>query len=209
MSGTLSKAKVILTIGVLLIAAGSITFLLAVNLSSLIIAVPHQLGVSHQLAWQEYQRLLLYLQVPGMQLPHLGVFALSRSAMQHFATVKGYVLLSEAVAVVSTIITFRWLREEKRRQQLWQLLAPLEYLITFLVISFTLGLVNFTNFFIKSHYLLFKNMNWILSPAKDPVILLMPISFFSHVFVMWGLGLLFFLVIIWVSIWYRSCFMQF
>lgn len=209
MTGILSKIRVVLIVGVSLLALASIAFLLAVNLSPLLISFPHQLGMRPHAILHAYGQLLLYLQLPGLKAPQLGKLALSTSAAHHFAMVKNYFMANEFLMVVTTVIAGWCLKRMKRRQQLWQLLAPLQYLFTLIIVVLALVMVNFADLFIKSHYLLFHDMDWVLSPANDPIILLMPVSFFSNVFVLWWGLLLFFLVVLWCSIWFRTRFLKF
>lgn len=208
MIGRLNNVKAVLVCGLIVTALASIAFLLALNLSPLLITVPHQLGLSRSSVLRAYEHLLLYLQLPGATVPQLGALRLSKAAAQHFADVKNYILATELLAVVSTGVAVKYLIVKKRRQQLWQLLTPLQYLISILVVISTLSVINFADFFIRSHYVLFHNMDWIFSPTHDPIILLMPLSFFSHVFILWIGLLLVFLIVLWGSIWFDARFLK-
>lgn len=197
MIGTLnSKVKAILTVVVVTITLASIAFFITVNFSPLFIHYPLYLGLQQRNTLQLYQRLLLYLQVPGIKYQP-SVLLKTSATITHFGDVKGYFLLNELVMLLGMISSVWILRYKKRRGQLWELLAPLKWLMMVLLILFTMGMVNFPTLFIRGHYLLFNNMDWVINPTKNPIILLMPVHFFTHLFILWGVILLVFLIIFW------------
>lgn len=200
MIGTLNnKVRAILTVIVVTITLASIALFIIINISPFFIHYPVRLGIPQSKIRQLYQQLLLYLQVPGI---HYQYSALLRTPLTaaHFRDVKGYFMFNEVVMVVGIRCSYQLLENRKRRGQLWELLAPLQWLMMLLLVVFVMGVVDFPTLFIKGHYLLFNNMDWVISPANDPVILLMPVEFFTHLFYLWGMVLLIFLIIFWANI---------
>lgn len=209
MIGTLNdKIKAVLTVSVVTIALASIAFFITVNLSPLFIHIPSALGLSRQQTIGDYCRLLYYLQVPWCQLK-LNAIIISQAGRQHFADVKNYFLLAELCLLISTFAGCRLFAYQKRRRQLWKLLTPLEWLIVICLVSLVMGVVSFPHWFISSHYLLFHNMDWIMSPTSDPVILLLPVSFFAGAFLLWCVLLLFFLAVFWCVVRFNFWFVDF
>lgn len=209
MIGTLSsKVKAILTVIVVIITLASIAFFIVVNSSSLFIHYPVRLGIPQREIRQLYWQLLLYLQVPGVHYQR-SVLLQTPLTLAHFRDVKSYLVLNEVVMVVGSGLSCWLLKNRKRRGQLWELLAPLQWLIMLLLVVFVMVVVDFPSLFIKGHYLLFNNMDWVISPASDPIILLMPVEFFTHLFYLWGMILLIFLVVFWVDISFRMGLLKF
>lgn len=209
MIGTLNnKVKAILTAIMVIIVLASIAFFIIINVSPFFIHYPVQLGISQREIRRLYNQLLLYLQVPGIHYQHSALIKTSLT-VAHFRDVKGYFLLNEVVMVLGILSLHRLLKKRKRRGQLWELLVPLQWLIMLLIVVFVMIAVDFPTFFIKGHYFLFNNMDWVISPANDPIILLMPVGFFTHLFYLWGMILLIFLIVFWAYISFRVGFLKF
>lgn len=197
MIGRLVNKRAVLITLVCILSVFSIALFITINVSPLLIVYPKSLAISRAGINADYGRLLTYLELPGTKHLELAHLSLTAAAQSHFADVKRYLLLNELVMVVSTAATLLALRKEKRRQQLWQLLTPLEGVLSMLAILLTMALVDFPSLFIRSHYWLFVNLNWVLDPRTNPIILLMPMSFFTKLFIVWA-GLVFlFLIILW------------
>lgn len=200
MIGTLNnKVTAILTVVVVTITLASIALFITVNISPLLIHYPLHLGLERAAILQIYQRLLAFLQLPGINF-QTSVLIRTPETVTHFRNVKYYFVLNELVMVLGLVSSYWLLKNKKRRGQLWELLAPLQWLVMLLLILFTMGMVNFPALFVKGHYLLFNNMDWVIMPTKDPIILLMPVRFFTHLFILWGVILLIFLIIFWAYI---------
>ena len=69
--------------------------------------------------------------------------------------------------------------------------------MSILAVILTMMLVDFPSLFITSHYWLFAKMDWVLNPRVDPIILLMPLSFFTELFIVWVSLVFFFLAVLW------------
>lgn len=199
-----SKLKAMLTTVVITIAMISVAFFITCNLSPLLISYPvHQLGISRSAVFQDYLHLLSYLEVPWLGQLHLENIPLPDGGRQHFMDVKSYFVVNEGIMIVSTTISCLLLKKIKQRKQLWQLLTPLKLILFVTLIASVMLTINFPALFVNSHYLLFRNLDWIMSAKRDEVILLMPFSFFAKLFIIW-LGLFFFflgLLWLWIRVW--------
>lgn len=196
MIGKLNNQRAILITLVCIISVFSIALFITINVSPWLITVPRSLQISRSGVSSDYHRLLAYLELPGGRL-ELAHFSLTVAAREHFADVKRYVLLNELVMIISTLAAWLILKNEQRRQQLWQLLSPLMWGMSLLVVILVMVLVDFPSLFIQGHYWLFAMMNWVLNPRTNPIILLMPLSFFTKLFMLWGSLVLFFLTVLW------------
>lgn len=208
MTGTFnSRAKAVLTVVVITITIVSIAFFITCNLSPLFISYPlHQLSLSIKEINSDYFRLLAYLEIPWTNHLELKNITLSPNGYQHFRDVRNYLLANELVMVASTILCLRVIGKRKRRKQLWELLVPLELVMVVLLIATVLLVINFPTIFVGSHYLLFQNLDWVMSPQSNGIILLMPVSFFMKLFTIWMGLVFFFLGLLWL--WIRLRFLK-
>ncbi|WP_242364437.1 TIGR01906 family membrane protein [Limosilactobacillus antri] len=197
MTGRLTNPRAILITLVCIVSVLSLALFITLNVSPWVIVHSRAIQVSWVAINADYRRLLVYLELPlpgQLKLAHLPLTAAARS---HFADVKLDLLLNELLMVTSTPVAWLSLRKEKRRQQLWQLLTPLMWGMSLLAVTLVLVLVDFPSVFISSHYWLFSGMNWVMNPQTDPIILLMPLSFFTKLFMIWTGLVFFFLTILW------------
>lgn len=181
------------------LAIMSTALFITVNISSLLVDYPKQLlrhFNSEELA-SDYRRLLTYLQLPWIWHLHLHFIPLTLQASHHFCDVRHLLLLNEAVLVITVPLAWWSLEKQKRRHQLWQLMIPLKVIIYVFVLTSWLPLISFPASFIKLHFLLFQNRDWILNPRFDPVILLMPTSFFLRLALIWLAVSLVLLIALW------------
>jgi integral membrane protein (TIGR01906 family) len=200
MSGKyLSKKRATLVVVVYTMMAASVALFLTLNLSVFLIHYPHwNIGVGA--ARSDYLRLLWYLQEPVNHQLLLHHIPLSEVGYRHFKDVRLIMLLNEAVMIVSSSFVFVFLREICRGKMAWQLLKPLETIMTMLVIIFTMVFVNFPMLFVRFHYLIFANRDWVFKVKSDPIILMLPLSFFIHTFLLWGGLFLTLLFVLWGGI---------
>jgi integral membrane protein (TIGR01906 family) len=208
MSGKyLSKKRATLVIVVYTMMAMSVALFLALNLSVLFIHYPHW-NISVVAARNDYLRLLWYLQDPGNHQLLLRHIPLSKVGYRHFKDVRLIMIVNEAVMIISGSLVFILLRKIRRGKITWQLLKPLEAIMTILIIIFTMVFVNFPTLFVRFHYLIFANHDWVFKANSDPIILMLPVNFFTHVFLLWG-GLFFtFLLVLWGGIYVSWRFLE-
>lgn len=208
MSGKyMSKKRAILTIAVYTIMAMSVALFLTLNLSVLLIHYPHW-NISVAATRNDYLRLLWYLQDPGNHQLLLHHVPLSKVGYRHFKDVRLIMILNETVIIVSGSLVSILLKEICRRKMAWQLLKPLEIIMTVLIISFSMVLVNFSTLFVRFHYLIFANHDWFFKTNTDPIILMLPLSFFTQAFLLWG-GLFFtLLLVLWSGIYMSLRFLK-
>lgn len=81
-------------------------------------------------------------------------------------------------------------------------LKPLRYLASGLLITLGIMIVlmlhNFDRFFVIFHQVLFHNQDWLFDPNTDPIINVLPTTFFEQCFILFG---------IFILIWIGSCFL--
>ncbi|MTV83218.1 TIGR01906 family membrane protein [Secundilactobacillus folii] len=147
---------------------------------------------------ENYQQLLGYLQFPWINRLDMLDFPTSPSGLQHFIDVKHLFLLNNVVLIVTIWPAIRFVRQLSIKKQLWKLIRPFQVAAVVPVLAGLLMLVNFNQFFIDFHKILFRNSDWLFDPRFDPVILVLPESFFSQCFVLaFGLFELVMLIGVW------------
>ncbi|GAX03723.1 membrane protein [Secundilactobacillus pentosiphilus] len=147
---------------------------------------------------QNYLQLLGYLQLPWITKLDMMDFPTSPSGLQHFIDVKHLFLLNNGILIVTIGPAIHFLKRLSVKKKLWKLIRPFQTAALVPVLAGLLMLVNFNQFFIDFHKVLFRNSDWLFDPRFDPVILVLPESFFSQCFLL-AFGL-FELVMLW-GIW--------
>lgn len=144
---------------------------------------------------RNYLQLLGYLQLPWITRLDMMDFPTSPSGLQHFIDVKHLFLLNNGVLIVTIWPAIHFLRSLSVKKMLWKLIRPFQIAAVVPVLAALLMLVNFNQFFIDFHKVLFRNSDWLFDPRFDPVILVLPESFFSQCFLL-AFGL-FELIMLW------------
>lgn len=138
----------------------------------------HLTGISEDLISKNYNILIDYNSIFSFQkLIFIGL-PMSNSAEIHFAEVKNIFSFVQLLCVFSLIASFilGFIKIKKRQ--------PTFLLITFYISLFApivlgvLLLFNWDSFFLAFHKLFFNNDFWIFDPKTDPIISLLPDTFF-------------------------------
>lgn len=177
--------KSILELLICFIAAASLALIITTNLS---VTLVHPFTV-HGVTWGEsiddYYRLLTYFQWPPITHLDFNYLPISQSALNHFFVVRQFLLINEAVCLVSWIAVVISNIHVKKRNQLVALISLIDYLCIGLFIVSGLIAIDFDRAFISFHYLIFNDKSWLFNPQTDPIILGMPSSFFLKLFSIW------------------------
>ncbi|SPC37081.1 TIGR01906 family membrane protein [Latilactobacillus fuchuensis] len=137
---------------------------------------------------KNFNQLMRYLLLPGGQL-RLPDFPMSANGYQHFVEVKRLFLLAEVVCLVTFWPAIWQWRRRQQQAKLWQYIAPMQIALVLPLVLGFIASMNFERFFIAFHQLLFRNLDWQFDPAVDPIILVLPASYFAICF-----GLFFILI---------------
>lgn len=105
----------------------------------------------------------------------------SHEALIHFAEVKRIFLLLQLIGVVCLLFLIPLLVLQKRRHAFPRCLRTCA-LTTLLLPALVGGAIalSFDRAFVLFHQLFFRNDYWLFDPSTDPIILLLPDSFFLH-----------------------------
>ena len=130
--------------------------------------------------------LMNYLTNPFSQVLEMPDFRSSTAGLHHFAVVKNLFHLVQLVTLV-TLPSFYFFVKNIVKKGFLALYrkSTLTLLVLPLVIGLLGVLIGFEQFFTLFHQILFVGDDtWLFDPAKDPVILILPETFFLHAFVL-------------------------
>ena len=130
--------------------------------------------------------LMNYLTNPFSQVLEMPDFRSSAAGLHHFAAVKNLFHLVQLVAVATLPCFYFFVKKIVKKDFL-----PLyrKSILTLVLLPLVIGLVGvligFEQFFTLFHQILFVGDDtWLFDPAKDPVILILPETFFLHAFLL-------------------------
>lgn len=131
-----------------------------------------------------FDQLMQYLNTPWIHNLKLDDFPVSASGALHFYEVKRLFLLNYGLLIVTVVPSVFYVRRLIKQKRLWTLIRPFKLaMVVPIVIAFLMA-VNFDQFFITFHGLFFNNDAWIFNPATDPIINVLPETFFLHCFIL-------------------------
>lgn len=130
--------------------------------------------------------LMDYLTNPFSQVLAMPDSPSSASGIHHFAVVKGLFHLAQGVALVTLPMFFLFWNQVIRKGFLSLYRRGILLMLSIPLILGLIGVfIGFDQFFTLFHQILFVGDDtWLFDPAKDPVILILPETFFLHAFVL-------------------------
>lgn len=131
-----------------------------------------------------FDQLMRYLNLSWVDTLKMTDFPVSSSGALHFYEVKKLFLLNYGILLVTIVPSFFYLRHLNKQQRLWTLIQPFRIAVVVPIVIAFLMAVNFDRFFIMFHGVFFNNDAWIFNPATDPIINVLPETFFLHCFIL-------------------------
>lgn len=141
-------------------------------------------GYSEEMIKGNYATLIEYNSILYDGTLDLDGFAMSDEGRIHFEEVKDIFELIQIILIISTILVAVGLYYKIKRREYG--FMPLAGICT-IVIPSVMGLMiasNWTWFFIKFHEIAFDNDYWIFNPTTDPIITILPDTFFMYTAIM-------------------------
>lgn len=139
------------------------------------------LGLNDQAAFREYLRVWQFLNFPTRTTIG-GHLALSVPAQTHFQDVKHlvwgvYIGFIGITALIKPV--WRWSHDA---YSLWLARLVLRGVAGISICLASLAIVDFNDFFVIFHQLLFRNQDWLFDPRRDQIINLLPSYYFAICF---------------------------
>ncbi len=171
-------------IGFLFLMSASVTITLNFRplyyLDMKLLQIPQESGYSAALIRENYDRLIDYNNWNGPDVLEFEGMAMSDTARIHFQEVKRVFCLFEAAAVATGILFLAGgFFESRKRQYGWLRSAALCSVGIPLILGMFI-LSDWQEVFIGFHRLVFRNDYWLFDPAADPIITVLPDTFFMH-----------------------------
>lgn len=146
--------------------------------------ISQKVGLSKDVLMENYRVLLNYLNLPWVSELNFPDFPSSESGLFHFYEVKRLFILDYALALITAVGSFFYIRYIKKNQLFWKLVRPFQAGIAIPFVVFFMIAVNFDQLFVTFHKLFFNNDAWLFNPSTDPIILALPETFFMHCFIL-------------------------
>lgn len=141
-------------------------------------------GLTRTQLFRNYHQLLAYLDLPWIKELQLPDFPSSASGAKHFYEVKRLFLFNYAVLLVTFVPSLRILKQLYRQKMTWLFIRPIQWTVLVFGLLLFLMAIGFERFFIYFHQILFRNTDWLFDPATDPIINVLPESFFMQCFLL-------------------------
>lgn len=137
-------------------------------------------GLSKEVIRENYDALIDY-SFPFFQGPlRFPTLPSSENALIHFAEVKDIFTLFYILGMITLVLGVIIIVQKRKSNDISYLLVSA---ITAVVLPSILGIflaINFDRAFVLFHKLFFRNDYWLFDPTTDPVITILPDSFFMH-----------------------------
>ncbi len=168
----------LLFISIGVIAAVNFRFIYYLDISFL--KIPETSGYERQVIIENYDALIDYNSPffsGELKFPTLSA---SASGLQHFSEVKNifvsfyYIGLASLVAAIGVI-----LYKKRKRDRSYLLVSSITVLVVPAIAAIGCA-INFDAAFVIFHKIFFRNDYWLFDPATDPVITILPDTFFLH-----------------------------
>jgi len=127
---------------------------------------------------KNYAQMMDYLINPFNWHFNLSDFSSSAAGKLHFQDCKKLFLLNFGVLIASGVAVAKLHKVRARFNRIFMWIG-----IGGIVLA-GLMMMNFDEFFVIFHEVLFRNSDWLFDPAKDPVINILPEEFFTQCFIL-------------------------
>lgn len=141
-----------------------------------------QVTISKDQLLQNFHILMVYLTSPFSWVLDMPDFPSSASGLKHFADVKNLFHLTQVIAVLTTIPALLFF---KSKDKIFYQKVFLGAAFVPVVVGLMGMMIGFENFFTLFHQVLFPgDSSWLFNPVTDPIIWVLPESFFLHCFIL-------------------------
>jgi integral membrane protein TIGR01906 len=135
-------------------------------------------GMKYSTIMKNYAQMMDYLINPFNWHFQLSDFASSAAGRLHFQDCKKLFLLNFGVFILTGIIVAKFHKVRARFSRIFFWIGIAGIVLAILM------MLNFDEFFVVFHEVLFRNSDWLFDPSKDPVINILPEEFFTQCFIL-------------------------
>lgn len=142
--------------------------------------IAEQSGINRARIIENYNYMIQYLLNPFPQVFDLPSLHYSMAGKIHFQDVKRIFVFIDFLLVVTGIISATGIWVKTKNRDFYFLKPAAVALAIFTVVPLIAFAIDFNGTFILFHKLFFRNNYWIFDPRTDPVITILPETFFLH-----------------------------
>lgn len=146
--------------------------------------IPAYSGYSREEIVQNYDALIRYNSVFGEKTLQFPTLAMSETGRIHFEEVKVVFVFFEVLAIISGALSVLGIAYRIKHKNPGYLLLAGILTVGIPAILAAFIAMNWEKVFVLFHKLVFNNDYWIFDPLTDPVIMILPDTFFMHCAVM-------------------------
>ena len=142
--------------------------------------IPAYSGMSREVIVENYDALIRYNSIFGPKTLEFPSLAMSESGRIHFEEVKAVFHFFEITAIVSGLLSSLGIAYRAKKKNPGYLLLAGILTVGIPAVLAAFIAMNWDKVFILFHQIVFHNDYWIFDPATDPVIMILPDTFFMH-----------------------------
>lgn len=162
-----------ISISILFLLNSSVLYSFAVKLFNL----PVRSGISERIMVLNFDNLVQYLQSPYVH--HFSnLISIDDQGRKHFADVKNIMILNDLISMLTTIVLVKAYRYFYKHRLYWILYTNIKYVYMVCTAFFVFCLIDFNDFFVFLHNILFRNKDWIFDVKSNPIIKVFPTEYF-------------------------------
>lgn len=143
-----------------------------------------QTGISRELIIENYDRLIDYNSIFNADTLEFENLAMSNEGRIHFEEVKNIFVSIQIILIISALITVIAMYFKIKKKDFKFIFYSSLATITIPLVLGIIIAINWQWCFVMFHKIAFRNDYWIFDPLKDPVITLLPNSFFMQCSIM-------------------------
>ncbi len=174
----------------LIIVLGSLSFSIFLTINSIwlfdlnshLFHLSAATGISADKLHVVYLRMINYIQNPFVKSLNLKYFISSDNGLKHFRDVRHLVIFNNIVMLILGPCSIWIIHRLNKKSLTWILLTPVKVVTVLSLVIISVMAINFEQVFVYFHEILFRNRDWIFDPNTDPVINMLPDTFFLECF---------------------------
>lgn len=146
----------------------------------------HELvGLSVEDVAFSYREIINFILIPNGKEFSMTYFNSSKEAIQHFSDVKILFFLMAFLGLIAAIFSILLCYQLKIKRHLKSLKTYFNLGLILPIVALSMMILFFDQLFLAFHDIFFQNDYWLFDSAKDPIILVLPQSYFLILGLVW------------------------
>jgi len=142
-----------------------------------------RVGLTNDVVLKNYDLLMDFMNNPFKQELSLPNFPFSPSGEQHMVEVRVLFIFAMVMFVISAVLAVWYWLKMRKEKTFWKLINLAKVSMVVPIVLGFLSIFMFDEFFVWFHELFFNNDYWLFDARTDPIILVLPESYFLLTFV--------------------------